>query len=68
LHTLQRPDEKIEVLSGKRLADEIEDIAKQQNINLSMADMKKTKEILKSISSSLSDDIIETRELNEEAD
>lgn len=66
MHTLQRPDDKIDVLRGKQLSDEIEDLAKKQNIDLSLASMNKTKEILKSVSSSLSDDIIETRESNEE--
>jgi hypothetical protein len=63
LPELQRPDVKINVLRGKRLAEEIEDIAKRQGIDLSLANMEQTKEILKSSRSSLSDEIVSRRKL-----
>lgn len=64
---LQRPDVNIHVLKGKELAEEIKDIAKRQGVNLSLADMEKTKKILKSLRSSPSDEIIATRESNHQS-
>jgi hypothetical protein len=68
LRVLQRPDVKIHVLKGKELSKEINDIAKRQGINLSLADIKRTKEILEKLPLSLSDEIVNFRESNDSLD
>ena len=65
LHSLEKPKNKIETLKGKDVADDLKDFAKRQGIDLSLADMQKTKTILKDLPSSLSDEIIKTREAND---
>lgn len=62
---LQKPDVDIPILEGKELSDEMKRIADIQGINLSLADLEKTKKILESLPTSLSEEIIKTRENNE---
>lgn len=62
---LQKPDVDIPILEGKELSDEMKRIADVQGINLSLADLEKTKEILESLPTSLSEEIIKTRENND---
>lgn len=62
---LEKPKTKIESLSGKDVADDLRDFAKKQEIDLSLADLQKTKKILKDLPSSLSDEIVKTREAND---
>ena len=61
---LQKPDVDIPILEGKELSDEMKRIADIQGINLSLADLEKTKKILESLPTSLSEEIIKTRENN----
>ena len=65
LHSLEKPKNKIETLKGTDVAEDLRDFAKRQGIDLSLADMQKTKAILKDLPSSLSDEIIKTREAND---
>ena len=65
LPVLQKPDVDIPILEGKELSDEMKRIADIQGINLSLADLEKTKKILESLPTSLSEEIIKTRENNE---
>ena len=58
---LQRPKVEIVILKGKKLSDEIKDIAKRQGIDL--ANMEETKEILKNLPTSISDEIVNRRKL-----
>lgn len=60
---LQRPNVEIVILKGKKLSDEIKDIAKRQGIDLSLANMEETKEILKNLPTSISDEIVNRRKL-----
>ena len=60
-----KPKAKIESLSGKEVADELKAFAKRQGIDLSIADLEKTKKILKDLPSSLSIEIVKTREAND---
>jgi hypothetical protein len=62
---LQKPDVDIPILEGKELSDEMKRIADIQGINLSLADLEKTKKILESLPTSLSEEIIKTRENND---
>jgi hypothetical protein len=62
---LQKPDVDIPILEGKELSDEMKRIADIQGINLSLADLEKTKKILESLPTSLSEEIIKTRETND---
>ena len=62
---LQKPDVDIPILEGKELSDEMKGIADIQGINLSLADLEKTKKILESLPTSLSEEIIKTRENND---
>lgn len=62
---LQKPDVDIPILEGKELSDEMKRIADIQGINLSLADLEKTKKILESLPNSLSEEIIKTRENND---
>jgi hypothetical protein len=62
---LERPKTKIESLSGKEAADDLKAFAKSQGIDLSLADLQKTRKILKDLPSFLSDEIIKTREAND---
>jgi hypothetical protein len=65
LPVLQKPDVDIPILEGKELSDEMKRIADIQGINLSLADLEKTKKILESLPTSLSEEIIKTRENND---
>ncbi len=58
---LQR-DMDIHILEGRELVEEMKHIAEIQGINLTLADLNKTKQILDSLETSLSDEIIRTRE------
>ncbi|MGI0024930.1 MAG: hypothetical protein ACREA4_07280 [Nitrososphaera sp.] len=62
---LEKPSSKIESLSGKEVAADLRAFAKRQGIDLSLADLEKTKKILKDLPSSLSDEIARTREAND---
>jgi hypothetical protein len=62
---LQKPDVDIPILQGKELSDEMKRIADIQGINLSLADLEKTKKILESLPTLLSEEIIKTRETND---
>lgn len=62
---LEKPKTKIESMSGKEVAGDLRDFAKRQGIDLSLADLEKTKKILKDLTSSLSDEIVKTREAND---
>lgn len=62
---LEKPKTKIESLRGKEVAHDLKAFAKRQGIDLSLADLEKTKKILKDLPSSLSDEIIKTREAND---
>jgi hypothetical protein len=62
---LQKPDVDIPILEGKELSDEMKRIADIQGINLFLADLEKTKKILESLPTSLSEEIIKTRETND---
>ena len=59
---LKERDADIHVLRGKELENEIDNIATMEGIDLSLADMNKTKEILSSVKSSLSEEILNTRD------
>lgn len=63
---LEKPKTKIESLSGKEVADDLRAFAERQGIDLSLADLEKTKKILKNLPSSLSDEIVKTREANDD--
>ncbi|MGH9992047.1 MAG: hypothetical protein ACREBU_08740 [Nitrososphaera sp.] len=52
-------------MSGKEVAADLRAFAKRQGIDLSLADLEKTKKILKDLPSSLSDEIARTREAND---
>ena len=58
---LQR-DIDIHILEGRELVEEMKRIAEIQGIDLKLADLNKTKQILDSLESSFSDEIIKTRE------
>lgn len=58
---LQR-DLDIHILEGRELVEEMKHIAEIQGIDLTLADLNKTKQILDSLESSFSDEIIRTRE------
>jgi hypothetical protein len=60
---LQKPP--IHIIKGKELADEFRDISKRQGIDLSLADMEETRKILSNLSKTLSEEITESRELND---
>lgn len=62
---LQKPDVDIPILEGKELSEEMKRIADVQGINLSLANLEKTKKILESLPTSLSDEIIKIRENND---
>lgn len=62
---LEKPKTKIESLSGKEVAADLKAFAKRQGIDLSLADLKETKKILKDLPSSLSDEIVKTREADD---
>jgi hypothetical protein len=62
---LEKPKTKIGSISGKEVADDLKALAKRQGIDLSLADLRKTKKILKDLPSSLSDEIVKTREAND---
>ncbi|MDQ5868561.1 MAG: hypothetical protein M3530_02405 [Thermoproteota archaeon] len=62
---LQKPDVDIPILEGKELSEEMKRIANIQGINLSLANLEKTKKILESLPRSLSDEIIKIRENND---
>jgi hypothetical protein len=65
LPVLQKPDVDIPILEGKELSEEMKRIADVQGINLSLANLEKTKKILESLPTSLSDEIIKIRENND---
>jgi hypothetical protein len=62
---LEKPKSKIESLAGKEVAIDLKAFAKRQGIDLSLADLKETKRILKDLPSSLSDEITRTREADD---
>ncbi len=62
---LQKPDVDIPILEGKELSDEMKRIADIQGVNLSLADLEKTKKILESLPTSLSEEIVKIRENND---
>lgn len=62
---LEKPRANIESMKGKDLADELRGFAKRQGIDLSLADLNETREILKKLPSSLSDEIVRMREGND---
>ena len=59
---LKERDADIHVLRGKELEYEIDSITSMEGIDLSLADMDKTKAILSSVKSSLSEEIVNTRD------
>jgi hypothetical protein len=52
----------IHILEGRELVEEMKRIAEMQGIDLTLADLNKTKQILDSLETSFSDEIIKTRE------
>jgi phage-related protein len=59
---LEKPKD-VKTMSSDEIAQYIEDIARQMGIDLSKIDEKKVEKVLKKISS-LSEEIVETRENN----
>lgn len=59
---LQKPDVDIHILEGKELSEEMKRVAEVQGIDLSLANLDKTKKILETLSTSLSGEILRTRE------
>ena len=59
---LKKPRTNIESVKGKELANELRDFAKRQNIDLSLADLDRTRGILKRLPTSLSEEIVKMRE------
>jgi hypothetical protein len=61
LSTLKRPDIEIRDMDGRKLATELRELAKRLNIDLSLADKRKTSEILMNLKKSLSVEILQGR-------
>jgi hypothetical protein len=61
LSTLKRPDIEIRDMDGRILATELRELAKRLNIDLSLADKRKTREILMNLKKSLSVEILQGR-------
>lgn len=61
LSTLKRPDIKILDMDGRKLATELRELAKRLDIGLSLADKRKTREILMNLKRSLSEEILQGR-------
>jgi len=61
LSTLKRPDIKILNMDGRKLATELRELAKRLDIDLSLADKRKTREILMNLKRSLSEEILQGR-------
>jgi len=59
--TLKRPDIKILDMDGRKLATELRELAKRRDIDLSLADKRKTREILMNLKRSLSEEILQGR-------
>lgn len=62
---LEKPKNKVETLRGKEVAEDLKAFAERHGIDLSTADLEKTKKILKKLPSSLSDEITKTREASD---
>lgn len=61
MSTLKRPDIKILDMDGRKLATELRELAKRFDIDLSLADKRKTREILMNLKRSLSEEILQGR-------
>lgn len=61
MSTLKRPDIKILDMDGRKLATELRELAKRLDIDLSLADKRKTREILMNLKRSLSEEILQGR-------
>lgn len=61
MSTLKRPDIEIRDMDGRILATELRELAKRRDIDLSLADKRKTREILMNLKRSLSEEILQGR-------
>lgn len=61
MSTLKRPDIEILDMDGRKLATELRELAKRLDIDLSLADKRKTREILMNLKKSLSVEILQGR-------
>jgi hypothetical protein len=61
LSTLKPPDIEIRDMDGRILATELRELAKRLNIDLSLADKRKAREILMNLKKSLSVEILQGR-------
>jgi hypothetical protein len=59
---LEKPKEPISSLEGKDVARELQEFARRSGIDLNLADMEKTRKILKNLPTSLTDEVVSMRE------